>query len=165
MRTRYIIFYIFLFFIGNYCHCQNSLTVSKRSPIYMDLTPSYNVGSAKKLITDNSQWLNYTTLVHPSEPAMCITVEVASGNIPIGMELQIEASPYQGMSKSKQGNPTGKKIVSNRPRVLINNIRTCYTGANRNEGHQLTFSFIITDYAKVKSGTSNINIQYTITTQ
>jgi hypothetical protein len=165
MKTRYSILIIFFFSIGSYCHAQNSLTVSKRSPIYMDLAPAYNVGSARKVITDNSQWLNYTTLVHPSEPAMSITVEVASGNIPEGMELQIEASPYEGMSKSKQGVPNGKISVSYQPRVLINNIRTCYAGTNRDEGHQLTFSFIITDYAKVKSGISNISIQYTITTQ
>jgi len=90
-------------------------------------------------------------------------VEVASGSIPDGMELQIEAKPYVGMSKSRQGMPTGKIRVSNRPRVLIDNISTCYTGSGRNEGHQLIFSFIITDYSKVRSGISTIYVQYTIT--
>ncbi len=166
MKTRNIILSILIFTLGSsFGHSQNRLEVSKRTPIYMDLTPSYNVGTLKKEISDNSQWLNYTTLVHPSEPSIAITVEISSGIIPDGMELRIEAMPYEGMSRSKQGMPTGKLSVSNRPQVLIDNIRTCYTGAGRNEGHQLKFSFIITDYAKVRSGTSNISIQYTITSQ
>jgi len=163
MKKTIFTFCILLLFASSALYAQNSLTVSKRSPIYMDLTPSYNAGLPKKVITDESQWLNYTTLVHPSEPNISITVEVASGSIPDGMELQIEAKPYVGMSKSRQGMPTGKIRVSNRPRVLIDNISTCYTGSGRNEGHQLIFSFIITDYSKVRSGISTIYVQYTIT--
>ncbi|MFK5969351.1 MAG: hypothetical protein QM487_04420 [Candidatus Marithrix sp.] len=142
---------------------QNVITVSNKSIIYLDLTQTYNPGLSKKIITNTSQWLNYTTLVHPSDPKISITVEVVSGIVPEGMELMVEASPYVGMSKSKQGNPIGKVSISHTPRVLINNIGTCYTGSRRNEGHQITYSFIITDYAKVRSGLTNLYIQYTIT--
>lgn len=162
MKKLHIACITILILVNVVTQAQNRISVSDRSPIYMDMTPSYNAGLSKKVITNDSQWLNYTTLVHPTEPTISITVEVAGGSIPDGMELQIEASPYIGMSKGKQGTPTGKITISNRPRVLISNISTCYTGAGRNEGHRITFSFIITDYAKVKSGMSNIFIQYTI---
>lgn len=162
MKKISIIFCIFLLSFSSQTFAQNRLSVSKSSPIYMDLTPGSNAGMPKKVITDNSQWLNYTALVHPSDPDISITVEVVAGSIPEGMELLIEASPYRGMSKGKQGTPTRKISVSNRPRVLIDNIRTSYTGSRRNEGHQLTFSFIITDYAKIRSGIHTIYVQYTI---
>lgn len=163
MKKLQIVCATLLILICGVSQAQNKISVSKRNPIYMDLTPSYSAGLSKKIITDDSQWLNYTTLVYPTDPTISITVEVSSGSIPDGMELQIEASQYIGMSKGKQGTSTGKLTVSHRPRVLINNIGTCYTGTGKYEGHRLTFSFIITDYAKVKSGISNIFIQYTIT--
>lgn len=156
-----LIFILIIFYFP--LKSQNRISVSKRSPLFMDLTPTYNAGMAKKIIVDDSQWLNYTTLVHPSDPTISITVQIAGGSVPEGMELQVEASPYIGLSKSKQGRSAGKITVSNRPRVLINDISTCYSGFGKNEGHQLTFSFVIIDYAKVKSGTSSIYIQYTVT--
>ncbi|MCD4680517.1 MAG: hypothetical protein K8S00_09030 [Bacteroidales bacterium] len=161
-KTR-IIFISVMLSLSCVSFAQNRISISNRTPIYMDLTPSYHAGLQKQIIKDDSQWLNYTTLVHPSEPSFSITVEIASGRIPEGLELQIEASTYTGMSKSKPGTPTGKITVTHMPRVLINNISTFYTGSARNEGHKLTFSFIITDYSKLLSGTTTIYVLYTIT--
>ena len=163
MKKLSITFCIFLIIICSASYAQNRISVSKRSPIYMDLSPTNAAGLSKQIITDDSQWLNYTALVNPSDPTLSITVQVTSGSIPKGMELQIEAKPYVGLSKGKQGTPTGKISLSHRPRVLIDNISTCYTGSGRNEGHQLSFKFIITNYAKIRSGTSAIFVQYTIT--
>lgn len=141
---------------------QNSISLSNRSPIYMDLTHAYNAGVPRQIIVDDSQWLNYTTLIRPSDPTFSITVEVAMGSIPDGLELQVEASPYSGSSKERVGTPTKKMTVSHIPRVLIDNIGTSYTGSGKNEGHRLTFSFVITDYSKLQSGTTSIYVQYTI---
>lgn len=163
MSKLLIIFWILLLSLSCALHAQNNISLSKREPIYMDLTPSFNTSLPENIITDNSQWLNYTTLVHPSEPTISISVEVASGSIPEGLELQIEASNYIGISKGKPGTTTGKIPVTNMPRILIDNIGTCYTGSGRNEGHQLTLSFVITDYSKIQSGTTTIYVQYTIT--
>jgi hypothetical protein len=163
MNKLKIIFWILLLSISCVSNAQNSISVTNINPIYMDLTPSFNAGLPKNIITDDSQWLNYTTLVHPSDPTFSITVEIASGSIPEGMEMQIEASPYMGMSKGKPGTPTGKITVTHIPRVLIDNIGTSYTGSGRNEGHRITFSFIITDYSKLLSGITTIYVQYTIT--
>ena len=88
---------------------------------------------------------------------------MVSGSIPDGLELQVEAVPYKGISKGKQGIPSGKIAVTHMPRVLISNIGTSYTGFGRNEGHQLIFSFIIKDYSRLRSGTNTIYVQYTIT--
>lgn len=142
---------------------QNSISLSNRGAKYMDFKPSYNAGVSKQIITDDTQWLNYTTLVDASDPTISISVEIANGNIPEGMELQIEASNYRGKTKGKAGVPIRKVSVSHMPRVLIDNIGTCYTGSGRYEGHQITMSFIIKDYSKVQSGIHSIDILYTIT--
>ena len=163
MSRLRIIFWVLLLTISCLSNAQNSISLSRRSPLNLELTPTYYAGSTKQIITDESQWLNYTTLAHPSDPSFSITVEISSGIIPEGLELQVEASSYIGMSKGKPGSPSRKIVLSHRPRVLISNIGTCYTGSGRNEGHQLIFSFIIKDYAKLKSGVSTIYIQYTIT--
>ena len=160
MNKLPIILWIVLLSVSFVSHAQNRISLSNRNPIYIDLTPSFNAGLPRQMITDNSQWLNYTTLVRPSDPTISITVEIGSGRVPEGLELQIEASPYVGRSKDRAGTPTRKVTVTHLPRVLINNIGTCYTGSDRNEGHQLTFSFIIKDYAKLQSGTSTIYVQF-----
>ena len=158
-----ITFCIFLLSVSYISVSQYSMSLTKRDAIYKHSTPTYNAGFTKQIITDNSQWLNYTTLVKDSDPKISITVELASGFIPDGLELQIEASSYIGRSKGRAGTPTRKIRVSQMPRVLIDNIGTFYTGSERNEGHQLTFTFIVKDWTKLKSGTTTIYIQYTIT--
>lgn len=163
MKKLRIIFLMLLISISCVSHSQNSISITNINPIYMDLTPTFNAGLPKKIITDDSQWLNYTTLVHPADPTISITVELASGSIPEGLELQIEATSILGISKGKPGIPTGKITVTHIPRVLLDNIGTCYTGSGRNEGHRITFSFVITDYSKLLSGTTTIYVQYTIT--
>jgi len=163
MKKLIIIFWILLLSTTYVSNAQNSITLSKGEPIYMNFTSSFDAGLPKKIITDNSQWLNYTTLVHPSDPTISISIELVSGSIPEGMELQVEASPYIGMSRGKPGRASKKITVSHMPRILIDNIGTCYTGSGRNEGHRLTFSFVITDYSKIQSGINSIYLQYTIT--
>lgn len=153
---------LILLILQSALYAQNSISLSNRSPKYMDFKPSYNAGVSKQIITDDTQWLNYTTLVDASDPTISISVEIANGNIPEGMELQIEASNYIGKSRGKAGVPTRKISVSHMPRVLIDNIGTCYTGSGRYEGHQITMSFIIKDYSKVQSGIHSIDILYTI---
>ncbi len=141
---------------------QNNISLSNRSPIYLDLTPNFSAGSPKKIIIDESQWLNYTTLVQDSDPNLSINIELASGSLPEGIKLFVEAKAYAGMSKGKPGQAGPKIEVSHRPQPLIKNIGTCYTGSGINEGHQLRFSFVITDYGKIHSGSSTIYVQYTI---
>ena len=122
MNRLQIFFLICFLTISIITHAQNRISLSNRSSIYMDLTPTFNAGIPKKIISDDSQWLNYTTLVGKGEPIISITVEIVSGTIPEGLELQIEASPYIGRSKGKAGTPTAKIAVTHMPRVLIDNI-------------------------------------------
>jgi hypothetical protein len=97
---------------------QNRISLTKKSPIYLDYRPGFSTGKSTNKITSEPQWLNYTTLVHPADPTVSITVEIASGEVPDGMELIIETEPYVGSGKGKSGTPTKKIIVSHIPQIL-----------------------------------------------
>lgn len=161
------IYLVFIFFVGIISTCtrleaQNKLDISKRTPIYLDFSNIHNAGMKGQVMADDSQWLNYTILIESADPTASISVSIASGSIPEGMELYVEASRYKGFSRGRMGSPTGRILLSNMSRVLIENIGTSYTGSGRNEGHQLTFFFQITDYSKLEPGINTIYVQYTI---
>lgn len=149
----------------NLSFTQNKLEVSSQSSINLRLSSMHNAGLVGEVMSDNSQWLNYTVLIGASEPTASISVNIASGSIPEGIELYVEAGKYKGFSrgKGKVGHSVSKVRLSHQPMALINNIGTCYTGSGRNEGHQLTFDFKVVDYSKLEPGISTIYVQYTIT--
>jgi hypothetical protein len=142
-------------------YSQNRISVSNKSPIFLDFSRPSGSGALKQNIVDDSQWLNFTTLVNINDPAITITVQIVSGTLPPGIELEIEALPYKGLSKGNHGVPSKIK-VSNIPKALISNIGTCYTGNSRNEGYQLKTTFKITNYALLKAESTVLYIQYTV---
>lgn len=155
-------FFLLLVSFNSELYAQNKLAISKKAPIYLDFSTVHNAGMKGQIMADDSQWLNYTVLIESAEPSVSISVSVASGSVPEGMELYVEASRYKGFSRGRMGSPIGRIRLSNMPRVLIENIGTSYTGSGRNEGHQLTFFFKVTDYSKLEPGVNTVYVQYTI---
>lgn len=141
---------------------QNSMSVSDRSSISIDLSAIATAGMHTEMVADNTQWINYSLDVNPAEPFASISVEIASGNIPNGIELYIQAGYYTGSGRGKTGQPTGKIRIDNMPKVLINDIGTSFTGNGRHQGHQLILSFVITDFALLQPGEYTLYIQYTL---
>ena len=142
---------------------QNKIAISKRTPLFVDMRNISNAGLKGEVIADNSQWLNYTVMIDSSDPTVSISVNIASGSVPEGLEMYVEAGRYKGFSRSRMGKPVGRVLLTHVPRVLINGIGTSYSGSGRNEGHQLTFSFKIKDYSKLEPGQNTIYVEYTIT--
>lgn len=163
MRNTNLLLIATFIFMYNMSFSQNRISVSNRSPIYLDFSRPVAPGAPKQSIIDDSQWLNFTSLVNINDPTLTITAQVVGGTLPEGVELIIEALPYRGMSKANNGVSSGKVKLTNTPRVLISNIGTCYTGNGRNEGFQLRFTFRITDYSKLKAERTALYIEYTIT--
>ncbi|MFA6260560.1 MAG: hypothetical protein WC760_03770 [Bacteroidia bacterium] len=160
--TQAFLFYCILFIYSS-ATAQNRISLSNRNPVFLDMPRGYGASAPKMELRNDNQWLNYTTLVQLSDPNLSITAQIVSGSVPEGMVLQLEALPYQGMSKGKQGTPTGKILLSGKPQVIISNIGTAYTGNGRNEGYQLVYTFITRDYSKVSSGAASVYVQFTIT--
>lgn len=140
----------------------NNMSVTDRSSVSIDMNALIAAGVHSEKIVDNSQWINYSLFVSPSEPLSSISVELSSGNIPNGMELYIQAGHNTGSGRGKLGRPTGKIRVDNVPKVLISDIGTSFTGNGKHQGHRLILSMVITDFSLLQPGDYTIYILYTL---
>lgn len=141
---------------------QNNLSVTDRSTITFNMTAILVAGNHTEKVVDNNQWINYSFDLNYGDPFASISVAIAWGNIPPGMEIYIQAGYDNGFGHGKTGKPTGKIKLGNIPTVLINNIGTSSTGRGKHKGHQLTLSIMIVDYALIQPGDYTINLQYTL---
>jgi hypothetical protein len=161
-QKKYLSAFIVLTLIFQVGWAQNSLSVSDRSSVSIDLSELIAAGKNTEMVADNTQWINYSLEVNPAEPFASISVEIASGNIPNGIELYMQAGYYTGSGRGKTGRPTGKIRIDHMPKVLINDIGTSFTGHGRHQGHQLILSIVITDFALLQPGEYTLYIQYTL---
>jgi len=153
---------ITLIFRVGWAQNNNSMSLTDRSSVSIDMSALIAAGKNTEKVVDNTQWINYSLEVNPSEPSASISVAIASGNITNGMELYIQAGYYTGSGHGKTGRPTGKIRVDNVPKVLINDIGTSYTGHGKHQGHQLILSMVITNFALLQPGDYTLYILYTL---
>jgi hypothetical protein len=151
-----------LIFIIGMAQNSNNLYVTERSSVFIDVSAIISAGIYAEKIVDNTQWVNYSLDISPSEPLSSISVSIASGTVPKGIELYIQAGSHVGSGRGKTGRPTGKIRIDNVPKVLINDIGNSYTGNGKNQGHQLTFSMVITDFSLLQPGEYTLYILYTL---
>jgi hypothetical protein len=161
-QKKYLTAFIVLSMIFHVSWAQNSVSVSERSSVSIDMSELIAAGKNTEMIADNSQWINYSLEVNPAEPSSSISVSIASGNIPDGIELYMQASHYTGSGQGKMGRPSGKIRLDHVPKDLINDIGKSFTGNGRRKGHQLTLSMVITDFALLQPGIYTLYIQYTL---
>ncbi|MBT3241908.1 MAG: hypothetical protein HN352_02085 [Bacteroidetes bacterium] len=165
MRQRLSKYYLLLFALISISHtiiAQNRLSVSRGGSIAIDINQLLLNNQLGNLVADSTIWLNYTTLVREEQPDFSITIELASGSIPEGVELLVEAKPYNGISQGRHGHSTGLMPISQIPRVIIDQIGTSYTGNGIYVGHQLIFSFRVTDFGLIEPGIHSIFVQFTL---
>ena len=115
------------------------VSLSIEPPLEAGLPPS--VGSSG---TDNSTWINYTSAIAPAVSRV-INVQLTAGDMPQGLEIQVIAGSYNGIGNGLLGSPAGTVTLSVAAQNLINGIGGCYTGDGLSNGHQLTYSLLITD--------------------
>ena len=159
---RYLLIVMAITVIFQVGLAQNNLTVTNRSTITFDMTTILAAGNHTEMVVDNTQWINYSFDLNPTDPYASITVAIASGIIPPGMEIYLQAGYYNGSSRGKAGRPTGKIKLGNIPNVLINDIGSINTGHGKHQGHQITLTIEIVDYALLQPGDYTLNLQYTL---
>jgi len=159
---KYLLALIVITLIFKVGCAQNSLAVTNRNTTTFDMTSIIAAGNHTEMVVDNSQWMNYSFTVSPSDPPGMITVSIASGVIPPGMEIYIQAGYENGFGHGKTGKPTGKIKLGNIPSVLINDIGSSSTGNGKHKGHQINISIMITDYSLIQPGDYTLNLQYTL---
>lgn len=160
---KYIFLGIFsLIFGSNVAQNRNNVSVTNRSETAFNLTNIYRAGMEAEPIIDDSQWLNYSVKKNAEDPLSSVAVSIASGSIPSGVEVYLEAGHESGKGWGKTGNPTGKVKLSNIPSVLISEIGTGETGNGKNKGHKLTMTIVVVDFAQMQPGEFSIFLQYTL---
>jgi hypothetical protein len=131
--------------------------------ISFSLTQPANPGLPPEAGNNNSKWINYTCCVKNNHSDRYITVAINNGSIPPGLEFQISASAYSGTGAGILGSPSGTITLTVVAQTLISGIRGAYTGNGVNNGHQLTYNLIITDYSLLDfDQSSTIQVVYTI---
>jgi hypothetical protein len=112
---------------------------------------------------NNSLWLNYTCSKSSGGSNRNVYAQVI-GNVPQGIRIKLQASPHSAGGGGVFGNPSSSPItLSNTPQALITGIGGCFTGNGTGYGHQLNFTFEITDYSNLElAGNSIIQVSYTI---
>ncbi|MDO8928794.1 MAG: hypothetical protein Q7W54_07385 [Bacteroidota bacterium] len=151
-----------LIFANQISKAQNSVSLSTVNSIVMDFAVPFDPGNSIDPVIDNSKWLNYNITVTPPDLPVSVTVEITSGAISEGLQIQLQAGAYSGTGGGNPGITSGNLILTNIPKVLISNIGTCNTGIGVNVGHQLTYTLSISDYNSVKSTSSTVNVLFTI---
>jgi hypothetical protein len=159
---KYLLVLMVLIAMSGVGKAQNSLTVTNRSTTTFEMTNIIISGNHTETVVDNNQWMNYSFNWNWSDPLATISVAIASGTIPPGMEIYIQAGNYNGSGRGHAGKPTGKIKLGYIPTVLINGIGDVNTGHGKHQGHQITLSILIVDYALVQPGNYTLNLQYTL---
>ena len=112
---------------------------------------------------DHQLWLNYTCSIAPESPSKNISVQIVSGSVPTGIDLQLSVSEYSGSGKGEFGTPIHKLSVQNYPQNIISNIGGSFTNKGTNNGHKLEYSLGVTNYKLLDAESSNtLTIVFTI---
>ncbi len=97
--------------------------------------------------TDNSLWLNYSTIAGNGPNSKRSVLVSADGTLPVGLLVRVQALPIKSNGNGQPGTPGDIVTFTdvNTNYTLINNIGTSYTGRGQNFGHQLIYSLARTD--------------------
>ncbi len=119
--------------------------------------------------TDNSLWLNYTSIVtgNSNSSSREITVELDNeNNLPAGVSIKLQAGNAASTGKGTKGTPvSGGVTLSEDAQNLITGIGSCYTGSGFENGHQLTYTLNMDndEYADLMAKSYEVQVTYTIT--
>ena len=110
-------------------------------------------------------WLNYTSVIASTNHQIVVS-EV--GTIPAGTTLNVTAATPTSdgsATTADKGTPTNVNLTTGTGQVLIDDIKSCWTGAGAGKGVKLTYDWSVTDYTTVVKVASQVTITVTYTIQ
>ena len=134
------------------------------NPFTLSLTAPTEAGGAAIFTTANTtKWINYSSSFPTSGANRTILVNTQN-SMPAGLNLNLSAANYTGSGAGTLGTSNGTIALSTAPQVLVSGIGRGFTGDGANNGHQLSFSLAITDFALLTATNSKtVTVIYTIT--
>ena len=141
----------------------STITLKPSAPTTAGEGLDFNASS----VTDNSIWLNYSSIVSKSGSSNTISVNMTENKLPEGVSIELSGSEVTGKGKGALGTSTGKVLtLSAKAQDFITGIGNCYTGTGIQAGRQLKYTLKMDDnasYEKLTSGDFSTTIVYTIT--
>lgn len=135
--------------------------------IHFSIVPATESGASPQIHKTSSSvkslWINYSSALQNAQNTRSIVAEISGGVLPEGISLNVEASGYEGGGDGQYGQSAGKVSLSGQPQVIITNVGNCFTGDGPNNGHSLTYSIEVSDYAKISTADeASFTILYTL---
>lgn len=105
-------------------------------------------------------WLNYSSIQAGTTPKH---VDVSASALVPGITIHLVAGT-SATGFGTKGTPTAGFNLTTSAQSLITGIGSAYTATGPNNGHQLTYSFSALDasYANLRSGTTTVDVTYTL---
>lgn len=129
------------------------------------LSPSAVSGTLPEMeeTSGRTLWLNYSSALERNGSTRSIVAQVAGGSLPGGFSIVVETSAYQGDGRGTFGQPAGKVVLSDQPLTILSGVGNGYTGDGVGNGHMLTFTVEIDNYAELSAtGEASFTILYTL---
>lgn len=144
------------------------LVAEENNSVQLNLSSPTEAGNAITAAgaENSSIWLNYSSIIKSKNQKRKV-VAVVQGELPHGMQLQVEAAEISGNGNGSFGRPNGTVRLSSQPTDVITNIGSCYTGKGLSNGHLLTYKLLYNEtdesYAELTNNQATVNIIYTLT--
>lgn len=130
----------------------------------MEAGEAVNFGSA----TDNSLWLNYTSIVQKGNgnniQTRNISAEISDGSLPGGVSLSLTVGGISTGNGTRGESTAENKALTSNEQNVVTGIGTCYTESGTNKGRQLTYKLNMNngDYETLTAGSYEVTVKYTI---
>ena len=132
--------------------------------VVLSMTAPVEAGTIVGSATPSANtWLIFTSAVQPG-----VTRSIKGdiiGTLPAGIKLRLNVAAYAGTGQgftAGSSTVTSSIYLTNLATTFISNIRGAYTGTGAGEGFKLTYSLEIDSYDKIRSGTSQVTVRYTM---
>lgn len=148
----------------------SSITLSP-SVSNLEAGEAVNFGSA----TDNSLWLNYTSIIsgggkgkgkgnENNSNTRSISAKLTQTDLPVGLNLLLTVGGISTGNGTRGTSAATNKALSTASQDVVTGIGTCYTESGENKGHQLTYTLDMNNnnYDELTAGSYEVTVQYTI---
>lgn len=117
------------------------------SSVILNVTPVTEAGTLNGVsMTNNVKWINFSSSIAPSSPNRTIGVSIVSGNLPAGIRIKIQVSPYTGSGSGALGSQVNELTLSSSFQTLIANIGAGFTGNGTNNGFMIRYILEISNF-------------------
>jgi len=130
--------------------------------ISISLDAPTEAGDAFADKTDNSLWLNVTSIVSFGDTR---NIAVAIDGALDGVDLKVEAASYSGSGFGSWGTPQPEVTLSTSSQNLVTGLKSGYTVNGSNNGYNLTYTvspIAGASFGDLEAASSDIQVTYTL---